>query len=127
MACGDDLMSEKVPTPKSVDEYIAWQEESVQLLLIQIRDTIRKAIPDATEKISWGMPTYKKKHNLIHFAVAKKHIGIYPGDEAVVHFAEELTGYSFDKGNIRIPKKEPLPLDLIKRIAVWCEEHDEMR
>ena len=120
-------MSEKVPTPKSVDEYIAWQEERVQLLLIQIRDTIRKAIPDATEKISWGMPTYKKKHNLIHFAVAKKHIGIYPGDEAVVHFAEELTGYSFDKGNIRIPKKEPLPLDLIKRIAVWCEEHDEMR
>ncbi len=44
-------------TPKSVDEYISMQEESIQPLLIQIRDTIREAIPDATEKISWGMPT----------------------------------------------------------------------
>ena len=112
--------------PKNVDEYISMQEESAQPLLMQIRDTIKNAIPDVTEKISWGMPTYKKKHNLIHFATAKKHIGIYPGEEAVTHFANELSEYSFDKGNIRIPYKEPLPLDLIKRIAVWCEEHDEM-
>ena len=112
--------------PKNVDEYISMKEESAHPLLMQIRDTIKNAIPDATEKISWGMPTYKKKHNLIHFATAKKHIGIYPGEEAVTHFANELSEYSFDKGNIRIPYKEPLPLDLIKRIAVWCEEHDEM-
>ncbi|MBQ7599626.1 MAG: DUF1801 domain-containing protein [Clostridia bacterium] len=112
--------------PKSVDEYISLQEEHTRPLLVQIRDTIRAAIPDATETISWGMPTYKKKHNLIHFATAKKHIGIYPGEEAVTTFAEELVAYSFDKGNIRIPYKEPLPLDLIRRIAVWCEEHDEM-
>ena len=112
--------------PKNVDEYISMQEESAQPLLIQIRDTIRSAIPEATEKISWGMPTYKKKHNLIHFATAKNHIGIYPGEEAVTYFGKELSGYSYDKGNIRIPYKEPLPLDLIKRIAIWCEEHDEM-
>ena len=112
--------------PKSVDEYIGLQKEDIRPLLYKIRDTIRAAIPGATETISWGMPTYKKKHNLIHFATAKKHIGIYPGEEAVTAFADELAAYSFDKGNIRIPYKEPLPLDLIRRIAVWCEEYDEV-
>jgi uncharacterized protein YdhG (YjbR/CyaY superfamily) len=65
--------------PKTIDEYIALQTESVQPLLIKVRDTIRDVLPDAEERISWSMPTYWRKQNIIHFAAFKMHLGVYPG------------------------------------------------
>ena len=72
--------------------------------------------------ISWSMPTYWKGHNIIHFAAAKKHIGLYPGPEAVTFFAEKLdqVGCKYSKGSIQIPYSDELPLDLIAEIADWC-------
>jgi uncharacterized protein YdhG (YjbR/CyaY superfamily) len=107
---------------KTIDVYIAEQPESVQPLLNQVRDTIRTAIPEAQERISWRMPTYWQKHNIIHFAAFKNHIGLYPGVEAVVHFAERLTEYNSSKGAIQFPYKKPIPLELIAEIAKWCYE-----
>lgn len=106
--------------PKSIDEYIAAQPAEKRPFLNEVREAIRGAIPEAEERISWGMPTYWKKHNIIHFAAAKYHIGIYPGAEAVVHFSEALKPYSTSKGTIRIPYSDELPLDLIAEIARWC-------
>lgn len=68
------------------------------------------------------MPTLWKGHNIIHFAANKKHIGIYAGVEAVIEFGEQLESYKTSKGSIQIPYKEPLQLDLIAGIAVWCYE-----
>ena len=68
------------------------------------------------------MPTYWKKHNLIQFAAFKKHIGLYPGPEAVEAFADKLQDYKTSKGAIQIPYDKPLPLELIAQIAKWCEQ-----
>ena len=78
-------------------------------------------LPDATEKISWSMLTCWKGHNIIHFAAQKKHIGLCPGPEAVMEFAEKLNqkGYKYSKGAIRILYSEELPLDLIAEIVDW--------
>ncbi len=108
--------------PKTVDEYISLQPENVQPLLNQVRDTLRAALPDAEERISWSMPTYWKKHNIIHFAAFKNHIGIYPGDKAMEHFADRLTGYKTSKGTLQLPYSKPLPLDLLAEIAKWSYE-----
>lgn len=86
----------------------------------QINQTIKSAIPDAMEKISWSMPTYWKKYNLIQFAAFKKHIGVYPGPDAVAAFADRLKEYKTSKGAIQFPYDKPLPLGLIGEIAVWC-------
>ena len=80
------------------------------------------ALPEAEERISWSMPTYWKGRNIIHFAASKKHLGLYPGDEATTVFAEELSGWNVSKGTIRIPYDQPLPAELIERIAKWCYE-----
>jgi len=64
-----------------------------------------EAFQEAEERISWGMPTYWQEHNIIHFAVAKKHIGLYPGSEAVKAFRQELQNYKTTKGTIRISYK----------------------
>lgn len=108
--------------PKTIDEYISAQDEELQVYLLQVRKAIHEAIPEAEEKISWSMPTFRKQHNIIHFAANKKHIGIYAGTEAVIKFAEQLLPYKTSKGTIQIPYKEPLPLALIAQIAAWCYE-----
>ena len=109
--------------PRTIDEYIEAQEETVRPRLHEIRAVIRGAIPEAEETISWSMPTYRKGRNIIHFAAARKHVGLYPGEEAGAWFAEELAGYEVSKGTIRLPYDRPLPADLIRRIAGWCFEN----
>ena len=70
------------------------------------------------------MPTYWKDHNIIHFAAQKKHIGLYPGPEAVSHFSDQLdqAGLKYSKGSIQIPYSADLPLELVAEIADWCWE-----
>ncbi len=106
--------------PESIDQYIEFQDETVQPYLQALRETIRNAIPDAQEKISWSMPTFWKKRNLIQFAAFQRHIGLYPGEEAVGIFQDKLSGYETSKGTIRLPYDKPLPLGLITDIAKWC-------
>ena len=106
--------------PQNIDEYIAAQNAQVQPRLKELRDILRAALPDAEERISWSMPTFWKGRNIIHFAAAKKHIGLYPGDGATAAFKDELTGFDVSKGTIRLPYNQALPADLIGRIAKWC-------
>ena len=107
--------------PLSVDEYLAQQPEDVRPELEQMRGILRRALPDAEERISWSMPTLWQGHNLIHFAAAKHHIGLYPGDAAVRHFKDELGRYVSSKGSIQIPYGA-IDADLVTRIALWCLE-----
>ena len=110
--------------PATIDEYILSQDEEIRGQLQSVREVIREKLPDATEKISWSMPTYWKEYNIIHFAAQKKHIGLYPGPEAVTNFSERLdqAGFKYSKGSIQIPYSDELPLDLIAEIAVWCRD-----
>lgn len=105
----------------TIDEYIAAQAEVVQPVLHAVRQTIRTALPEAEERISYRMPTYWKKHNLIHFAAMKNHLGIYPGDGGVNAFRAEIEeqGLKYSKGAIQFPF-DRVDLDLIGRIAEWC-------
>lgn len=107
--------------PETIDEYITSQPEEAQPYLNQVREAIRTALPEAQERISWSMPTYWKGRNIIHFAGFKKHIGLYPGPEAVIEFAEQLKEYKTSKGTIQLPLNKPLPLKLIAEIAHWCD------
>lgn len=109
--------------PATIEEYIGRQPDQVQPYLRQVNQAIRSVLPDADEKISWSMPTYWKKRNLIQFAAFKKHIGLYPGPEAVKAFADKLEEYRTSKGAIQLPYEKPLPLELIAEIAQWCRKN----
>ena len=105
-----------------IDEYIAQFPPDMQKILTKIRRTIRKAAPEAAEKISWGMPTFHQGENLVHFALMKHHIGFYPGAEGVAAFACELGGYKTSKGAIQFPLSKPIPYELIARITAFRAE-----
>ena len=108
--------------PKTIEQYIEAQPQEIQPYLSAVRKAVHDAIPEAQERISWSMPTFWKGYNIIHIAANKKHIGLYAGEEAVIVFEERLKTYKTSKGTIQIPYKEPLPLELIADIAVWCLE-----
>ncbi len=105
----------------TVDEYICSQPKKIQETLISVRNTITSTLPFAEERMSWGMPTYWHVHNLIHFAASKRHLGIYPGPEAVVEFTPELDdkGYRHSKGAIQFPYDQ-VDLELVRQITEWC-------
>jgi uncharacterized protein YdhG (YjbR/CyaY superfamily) len=105
--------------PSMIDEYIATQEPVIQPILRAVLETIRAAAPDAIEKMAWNMPTFWQGENLVHFAASKHHLGIYPGADAIVVFAERLTRQPTSKGAIRFPYDQPIDHELIADIVRW--------
>jgi uncharacterized protein YdhG (YjbR/CyaY superfamily) len=102
---------------ESVDEYIRGFPRATQKQLRTLRAEIRKLAPEANETFSYGIPTFKLKGNLVHFAGYETHIGFYPTSSPVKVFAKELAKYETSKGTIRFPIDKPLPLPLIRKIV----------
>ncbi|MBD1385630.1 DUF1801 domain-containing protein [Mucilaginibacter rigui] len=111
--------------PNNTDEYIAAFPHDVQTRLQQIREVIKKAVPQAQEVISYAMPAYKLNSVLVYFAGWDKHIGFYPGAGAIAHFKDELAAYKGAKGSVQFPLDEPLPVDLINNIISYRIKEDE--
>lgn len=104
-------------TFSTIDEYIALFDKAQQVLLNDLRLLIQQTAPDATETINYKMPTFRLNGNLIHFALFKNHLGIYPGPEAILHFESELGPFKTSKGAIQLPLDRPLPTALLERIV----------
>ncbi|MFA6121141.1 MAG: DUF1801 domain-containing protein [Sideroxydans sp.] len=103
--------------PESIDDYIATFPREVQATLEKLRQTIQKAAPDATEKISYQMPTFYLNGNLVHFAAYKNHIGFYPAPSGIIAFQDELKKYKTSKGAIQFTIDEAIPHALVKKIV----------
>lgn len=102
-----------------IDTYISSYPADIQKLLKQMRTTIRKAAPEATEAIKYAMPTFVLCGNLVHFAAMKNHIGFYPAPSGITAFEKELAGYKTSKGAIQFPLDKPLPLKLVADIVAF--------
>lgn len=102
-----------------IDEYLKQYNDEVKTILENIRNIIHELVPNIKEKISYGIPTFYLKKNIIHFAAYKNHIGIYPGADAIEHFKNELKEYETSKGTIRFTLKAPIPYNLIKEIIIY--------
>ena len=110
-------MQKNKSSPDSIDSYIAQFPSDVQTRLQQLRKSILKLAPGATEAMSYQIPTFKLNGNLVHFAAFKKHIGFYPGAAGIAAFQDELAGYKSAKGSVQFPLDQALPLDLVKKIV----------
>lgn len=104
--------------PASVDAYIDAFPEDVQTVLQKVRLAIHDAVPGAGEKISYQIPAITLDGKvLIYFSGWRKHIGVYPIPETDAAFARELEPYRAGKGTLKFPLAEPVPYDLIGRVA----------
>jgi uncharacterized protein YdhG (YjbR/CyaY superfamily) len=109
----------KQSAPKSVDEYIAAQPEALRPKLEQVRDAIRRAVPEAVEGIGYGMPGYKLHGKpMLYFAGFKEHYSLFAASGTFFAVLEnELSGYELRKGTVHFPLTKPVPVKLISRIA----------
>jgi uncharacterized protein YdhG (YjbR/CyaY superfamily) len=103
---------------KTIDAYIASCPAAVQPVLGEMRQTIREVMPDATEAMSYQIPTFKLKgRNIVHFAAWKSHVSVYPipaGDE---EFDKQLAPYKKGKGTLQFPLGKPIPQELLKKLV----------
>ncbi|HYF96481.1 MAG TPA: DUF1801 domain-containing protein [Patescibacteria group bacterium] len=118
----------KIKNYKDIDKYIDNFSGDTRKKLEDIRKTIKSVVPkEATEKISYGIPTYYLNGNLLHFAGYKAHIGFYPGSASITEFKKELAAYKTSRGTVQFPHDKPLPLDLIRKIAGICVERNQTK
>lgn len=110
-------MEESKKAYQSIDEYILHFPSDIQEILQNIRSVIKEAAPEATEKISYQMPTFVLYGNLVHFAAHKGHIGFYPAPSGIEAFREELSQYKGAKGSVQFPLDKPMPYELIEKIV----------
>jgi len=103
--------------PTDIYEYIAGFPEEIQILLEQIRQTIKAVAPEAKEVISYGMPRFKLNGILVWFSAHTNHVGSYPKATPIEVFKEELADYKCSKGAIQFQLKKPIPFDLITKIV----------
>ena len=112
-----------------IDDYLAEFSGAHRAMMDELRALISELVPEATEAISWNMPTYKLNGNLAHFAAGKNHVGLYPGS-AGVEFAEpelKKRGLKYSKGAIQFPVDQPLPRDLVEAIVKFRAEQQRSR
>ena len=102
---------------KDIDSYIASYPQKTQVLLKKMRAIICKAAPQATEAISYGVPTYKLNGNLVHFGGFKSHIGFFPTRSGIKHFQKKLSAYKTSKGAVQFPIEKPIPVGLVAKIV----------
>ena len=111
-------MKGKKVTFSSIDEYIGTFPENVQKIMEQLRTTIRRAAPEAGEKISYNMPTFTLNGSyLVYFAGWKNHIAFYGAPKGNPKFKKDLSPYESGAGTLQFPYDKPLPYDLITRIV----------
>ena len=103
---------------KSVEEYLAGVTEPARSTLEQVRAAIRSVVPaEATEAISYGIPTIKYNGPLVWFAAFSNHCSLFPTASVIDAFKEELKPYKISKGTIQFPVDKPLPDALVKKMV----------
>ena len=103
-------------SPNTIDEYIATYPPKIRTILERVRKTIRKAAPDAEERIAYRMPSFALNCALVYFGGFKEHVGFYPPVRDA-KLKRESARYAGEKGNLRFRYDEPMPYDLIARIV----------
>jgi uncharacterized protein YdhG (YjbR/CyaY superfamily) len=117
----------KAQRPKDIEQYIATFPTEVQAVLAKVRQTIREVAPDARETISYMMPAFKQHGILVYFAAWTNHIGLYPPISGDKGLEKALARYAGPKGNLQFPLNEPIPYDLIERIAKLRVKQDSAK
>jgi len=105
-------------SPATVEEYLDTLRPEVRDVVQSMRDAVLAAVPDATERISYGIPTFDVDGRaLVHVAGWKAHVSVYPLPDLDTPVGVEVAPYVAGRGTAKFPLDRPIPYDLIGRIA----------
>jgi uncharacterized protein YdhG (YjbR/CyaY superfamily) len=112
------------PNVASIDKYIENFPPDIQHTLNELRALIKAEVPEATEKISYGMPTFFLFGNLVHFAAFKDHYSLFPAPSGIERFIDELKDYRTGKGTLSFAFDKPIPWELIRKVVKFRKEEN---
>jgi uncharacterized protein YdhG (YjbR/CyaY superfamily) len=128
------MANEAKQKSKTIDDYHKAQPEGVRQILETLHQAIKQVVPNAEETISYGMPAFRIRGEiLVYYAAYKRHIGFYPTSSPIIFFKEELSRFKTSKGAIQFPLTGELPLELIKKIVqyrideILCKQDNEVQ
>ncbi len=113
--------------PKDVDSYIERAPRDLKGRLRRIREVIMQAVPEAKERISYGMPYYEYKGRLVYFSLAKEHIGLYVPTPIIEEHRGELSDYETTDATVRLPLDKEIPIALVRMLVIARMEKNEAR
>lgn len=115
-------MTDKKPFT-TIDEYISTFPADIQAILENIRQAIHKAVPEATETMSYGIPTFDLNgQHLVFFAGWKQYISLYPLPAGDAAFQQKIAPYKKEKSTLRFPLDKPIPYDLVGEIVTFLKQ-----
>jgi uncharacterized protein YdhG (YjbR/CyaY superfamily) len=103
----------------TVDEYLAEAPEPHKSTLVELRETLRRLLPEGEEGLSYGVPAFKVGGKAVAgYAYFKNHCSYFPHSGSVLpEMGDELIGYEWSKGTLHFPTDEPLPPHLVRRLV----------
>lgn len=105
--------------PTNVDQYINEGPAEAREKLIEMRAILKEVAPEARELLKWGQPVFESKTILFAYSAHKSHLSFVPTGPALKPFEEELSAYVVKKDSVQFPYKDPLPKELIRKIAKY--------
>ena len=116
-----------MPKFKNVDEYIRAQLKEQAARLLELRDAILEAVPEAAETFNYGVPAFSlvpdsKRDEQIMIAGFKNHVAIYPHPTTIEKFEKELSAFKQGKGSIQFPLSEPIPRALVVKMVKYTKK-----
>lgn len=112
------MPAKRSPPARSIDDYLAAVPKDARAALEKLRKTIQTAAPEATETISYQVPTFKHHGGLVAFAAFPDHCSFFVMSPKVMQaHAADLKGYKLGKATISFPADQPLPSALVTRLV----------
>lgn len=103
-----------------ITDYIEEADAKQQPQLTAMYQILKSLLPDATETLSYGMPAFHQKKDIVYFAPMKNHLGFYPTNTPIAHFEDDLEGrYKYSKGAVQFDYNKPLPAELIAKMVLF--------
>jgi predicted DNA-binding protein (MmcQ/YjbR family)/uncharacterized protein YdhG (YjbR/CyaY superfamily) len=110
--------TEESMSADEVGAYLLGLEQPKRDTLEKLRATILQIVPDAEQVISYRVPAFRVRGEIVAgFAAFKDHLSYLPFSGSVLgQFADELDGYTMTKSSLHFPVDRPLPKALVKKL-----------
>jgi uncharacterized protein YdhG (YjbR/CyaY superfamily) len=104
--------------PEEIDAYLAALPDDVQGSLERIRSIIRETAPECTERVSYGIPIFRLRKDLVGMSAHKNHCSLHSMSPPLMEaMAEELKGVRVSGATVHFTPEDPLPQELVERIV----------
>ena len=113
--------------PENVEEYIAQLPQIAQVKIKELRAILKSLAPEAKEGLKWGKPVFESKTILFAYSAHKSHLSFIPTGPALKPFEKELIGFATKKDSVQFLFENPLPENLIRKIAEYRKKEVEER